>query len=378
MAIAGYVLVLVATAYALAALLCRARTWQGLAAGSPLNKAPRVPITVLKPLCGMEPRLEANLATLCQQSWPCYQIVFGVRDPRDPAITVVRRLAKRYPECEIDLVVDARFYGSNLKVSNLINMMRCARHPWLVVADSDIAAPPDYLEQVSAPLQDARTGIVTCLYHGRALGSFWSQLGALFIDTWFAPGVRVASTFGSSAFGFGATIALRAETLRAIGGFEALRNRLADDFWLGELTRRRGLATVLSPLYVTTDVIEKNFGELWSRERRWMQTIRSINPAGYAFSFVTFTFPMLAAGLCMAPSTLNWSVALVGVCARCALHLQRPAPMLPAPGNMAYAPLRDVLLLLTWLAAFAGSTTRWRRRTVPIDHAARGKPRGSP
>jgi ceramide glucosyltransferase len=373
MTAAGHVLVLAATLYALAALLCRARTWRG-----PAGPAPRLPVTVLKPLCGLEPRLEANLATLFHQSWPRYQIVFGVRDPHDPAIAVVRRLARRYPECDIELVADARFYGSNFKVSNLINMMRAARHPWLVVADSDIAVPPDYLERVTAPLNDPKTGIVTCLYHGRALCSFWSRMGALFIDTWFAPSVRVASACGSSAFGFGATIALRADTLQAIGGFEALRYRLADDFWLGELTRRRGLATVLSPLYVTTDVTENSLAELWSRERRWMQTIRSINPAGYAFSFITFTFPVLAAGLWLAPSALNWTVALVGMSARCALHRQRPAPGLPEPGNMPYAPLRDCLLLVTWLAAFAGSTTRWRRRVVPIDPPAPGKPRESP
>ncbi|GAB3415953.1 bacteriohopanetetrol glucosamine biosynthesis glycosyltransferase HpnI [Massilia agilis] len=357
MATLGSILILVATLYALTALLCRPRTWRGTPA------QPR-PVTVLKPLCGAEPRLEANLALLCEQDWPEYQIVFGVRDPNDPAIDVVRRLARRYPACDIALVVDARTYGTNFKVSNLINMARRARHPWLVIADSDIAVPTDYLAQVTAPLADAHTGIVTCLYRGRAFGGFWSRMGALFIDTWFAPSVRVASAFGSTAFGFGATIALRADTLRAIGGFEALRDRLADDYWLGAFTRELGLATVLSPLCVATDVVEHSFAQLWTRERRWMQTIRSINPAGYAFSFITFTFPMIALGLWLSPG--SWPVALLAGVARCALHLRRPAPRL-----VLYAPLRDCLLLATWCAGFAGATTRWRRQAVPIDAAPR-------
>jgi ceramide glucosyltransferase len=363
MIIAGYVLVCLATLYAWAALLCRARTWRG-----PAPPGPRPPVSVLKPLCGLEPRLAENLSTLFEQDYPDYQIVFGVRYADDPAIEVARRLARRYPQREVALVVDGRLYGSNRKVSNLMNMAPAARHPWLVIADSDIAVTPDYLAQVTAPLADPRVGIVTCLYRGHAVGGFWSRIGAEFIDAWFAPMVRVASACGGSAFGFGATIALRAETLQAIGGLTQLRNRLADDFWLGQLTRERGLRTVLSPHVVTTDVTEDSLADLWSRERRWMQTIRSINPLGYAFTFVTFTFPMLVAGLCLAPTALNAAIALLGAAARCSLPCSQPR---------AYAPLRDGLLLLTWLSGFAGSAARWRRHTIAIDKAApKHQPRG--
>jgi ceramide glucosyltransferase len=370
--VAGTVLTLAAALYAFAALLCRGRT-EAYAAADPVPAL--VPVTVLKPLCGPEPRLEDNLATFCVQHHPCYQLVFGVRDPRDPAIGVVERLARRFPTLDIALVVDPRVHGSNLKVSNLINMMAAARHPWLVLADSDIAVAPDYLERVSRPLADPGVGIVTCLYRARARASarasaqasFWARLGALFIDTWFLPSVRVAGSGGSSAFGFGATIALRAAALREAGGFEALKDRLADDFRLGELTRRRGLRTVLSEVVVCTDVTEDSLPALWSRERRWMQTIRSLNPLGYAFSFITFTLPMLALGLWLAPSAFNWTVALLGAAARLGLHWRRPAPDMPRPGHAAWAPLRDCLLLLEWLSAFAGTTTRWRRHLLQVD-----------
>jgi ceramide glucosyltransferase len=264
-------------------------------------------------------------------------------------------------------VVDPRVRGSNLKVSNLVNMAAAARHPWLVLADSDIAVASDYLERVTAPLADPGVGIVTCLYHGRAQGGFWTRLGCGFIDTWFIPSVRVASSGGSSAFGFGATIALRAATLREVGGFEALQDRLADDFRLGELTRRLRLRTVLSEVMVCTDVTEDSLPALWSRERRWMQTIRSLNPLGYGFSFITFTLPMLALGLWLAPTAFNWTLALLGAAARFGLHWRRPAPDVPPPGHAACAPLRDCLLLLEWLSAFAGSTTRWRRHLLRVD-----------
>jgi len=356
----GTALTLAAALYAIAALLCRGPV-QAFPAVDP------VPVTVLKPLCGPEPRLEDNLATFCIQTHPHYQLVFGVRDPLDPAIAVVERLARRFPTLDMQLVVDPRVHGSNLKVSNLINMMGAARHPWLVLADSDIAVAPDYLERVTAPLADPGVGIVTCLYRGRAQCGFWARLGGGFIDTWFLPSVRVANSVGNTAFGFGATIALRAATLREVGGFAALKDRLADDCRLGELTRRLHLRTVLSEVVVSTDVTEDSLRALWSRERRWMQTIRSLEPLGYGFAFVTFTLPMLALGLWLAPAAFNWAVALLGAAARLGLHWRRPAPGLPLPGHAADAPLRDCLLLLEWLSAYTGSTTRWRQHVLRVD-----------
>lgn len=357
----GYALTGLAAAYAWIALACRARLHRRADA-----VLPRTPVTVFKPLCGAEPRLEANLATLCRQTLPVYQLVFGVRDPDDPAIAVVHRLMRAHPQCNITLVIDQQTHGVNHKVGNLMNMARAARHPWLVIADSDIAVENDYLERVTAPLADAATGVVTCLYRGRAVDGFWSRLGAQFIDTWFLPSVRVASAFGSSAFGFGATLALRADTLQAIGGFAALKNRLADDYRLAELARAQGLATVLSEVCVTTDVTETSLAALFARERRWMQTIRSLNPLGYAFSFVTFTFPVAAIGLLLMPTRINVFIAATAMAARLGLHLRRPAPELPAPGNARYAPLRDALMFITWASAFAGATARWRERTVAI------------
>ncbi|MGA2549256.1 MAG: bacteriohopanetetrol glucosamine biosynthesis glycosyltransferase HpnI [Burkholderiaceae bacterium] len=325
-----------------------------------------LPVTVLKPLCGVDERLEENLEALCVQTHPAYQVVCGVRDPSDAAIGVVMRLKSRYPDRVIDLVVHPGVHGSNLKVSNLINMWPHARHDAIVIADSDIHVAPDYLERVVRPLSDPTVGLVTCLYRGRPAGSMWARVGALFIDTWFLPSVRVAHGFGVRTFGFGATMALRRNTLEELGGLEVLRNRLADDYWLGHFVRGLGQATLLSDVCVTTDVSETRLGELWTRELRWLRTIRSLNPVGFFFTFITYTFPIMAIGLALSPSALNASLAVVAVMARLGLHWRRPAPGLPRAGMMRYAALRDCLLLAGWAYALLGTHVQWRRQILPL------------
>ncbi|MGO4332012.1 bacteriohopanetetrol glucosamine biosynthesis glycosyltransferase HpnI [Cupriavidus sp. 2TAF22] len=316
------------------------------------------PVSVLKPLCGAEPRLFENLATLCQQDYPDYQIVFGVQRPDDPALDVVERLRADYPARAIDVVVDSRIHGTNLKVSNLINLWPSAHHDWLVLADSDIAVGPDYLARVAAPLANPAVGVVTCLYHGNAVAGFWSRIGARFIDDWFAPSVRVAHRGGSRRFSFGATIALRRDALERVGGFAALSNRLADDFWLGELVRRSGLRTVLSDVVVSTDVTETSMRAWWTHELRWMRTIRSLNPVGFAFTFLTFTWPMLLLGCWLSPRPVTLTALLVGALARSVVAHEAGAALL--------APLRDALLLAVWCAAMAGSRVCWRDRWLPL------------
>ncbi|PLP97708.1 bacteriohopanetetrol glucosamine biosynthesis glycosyltransferase HpnI [Cupriavidus pauculus] len=310
------------------------------------------PVSVLKPLCGAEPRLYENLAGLCRQQHPCFQLVFGVCADDDPAIGVVHRLQAEFPDCDIALVVDSRVHGRNPKVSNLINLYRAARHAHLVIADSDIAVPPDYLERLAGPLEDPHVGVVTCLYRGRSVDNFWSRLGAAFIDDWFAPSVRVAHAGGSRRFGFGATLALRRDTLNAIGGFPALANRLADDFWLGELTRQSGWQTVLSEVVVETDVVESSLPALWRHELRWLRTIRSLSAPGFYFMFLTFTWPMLLLGCLLAPLPVVIVIAMAGALARCAAA--------GSPGKALMAPLRDALLLLEWAAALGNGHVHWR------------------
>ncbi len=360
----------VATAYAVVAALALPSA-RGLLARSRGGESGRAaePVSVLKPLCGNEPRLYENLSTFCEQSHPCYQLLFGVSSAADPAIAVVRRLQAAFPERDIVLVVDSRVHGHNLKVSNLINLAARAKHPLIVLADSDIAVARDYLEAVTAPLADSRVGIVTCLYHAKSVGGFWTRVGAQFINEWFAPSVRIAHAGGSRSFGFGATLALRASVLADIGGFDALKDCLADDYWLAEHTRQLGMATVLSELVVDTDVIEPDFRALWLRETRWLRTIRSINPLGFAFLFITFTSPWLAAGALLAAHGGGAMVAAstaLGIAARVLLHARAAREPREFWRDLPLVPLRDALLAAQWFVAAFGSHVVWRGARMPV------------
>jgi ceramide glucosyltransferase len=268
-------------------------------------------------------------------------------------------------------------------VSNLINMMERARYDVIFIADSDIAVEPDYLVKVSAPLNDPTVGVVTCLYRTLCVGGLWPRLGALFINEWFAPSVRVAHTIGSRRFGFGATLAIRRETLEHIGGFAALKNCLADDYWLADHVRALGLRTVLSPVMVATDVIEPTFTTLWQREIRWLRTIRSVNPWGFASLLITFPAPWFLVGAWLAMhfaiasrSSVHWLAALtmsastlLGLAARIALHGRSARHTGTFWRDLPLLPLRDMLLPLQWVAPTVGSHVVWRGARVPVNHA---------
>ncbi|KXU95203.1 glycosyl transferase [Caballeronia megalochromosomata] len=361
-----------------------ALVFPGLRGAASARRGDGVPgaVSVLKPLCGTEPRLYSNLETFCTQTHPSYQLLFGVASASDPAASVVERLARAFPERDIELVIDGTAHGSNRKVANLINLAARAKHGLIVIADSDIAVEPDYLVRVTGPLADAHVGVVTCLYRARRVGGFWSRIGGLFIDEWFAPSVHVANVLGQRRFGFGATLAMRRDTLVKSGGFEAVRDCLADDYWLAERVRALGLRTVLSDVVVATDVTERDLASLWQRETRWLRTIRSINPLGFACLCVTFTTPWLLTSAVLglgfehgtetaqsiADTIVDLSTSL-GISARLVLHWRGARSWRAFWRDLPLIALRDLLMWLQWLAALFGSSVVWRGVRIPLDDA---------
>jgi ceramide glucosyltransferase len=318
------------------------------------------PVTILKPLCGVEPDTYECLRSFCVQDYPHYQVVFGVSDANDPAVPIVQRLQREYPLCDLSLVIERRSHGSNRKVSNLINMMAVGRHDYLVISDSDVRVASDYLGRIVAPLAKAQVGIVTCCYRGVARAGVWSILGSMFINEWFMPSVRVAAMLGFRSFAFGATIAIRRGTLNTIGGFPAVAGQLADDYRLGELTRRLGLITVLSDVEVETMVSEKTVAELIAHELRWRRTIRFLSPSGYGFSFITFGLPITALQLLLAGGAVSALVIFgITVLSNASLHLavdrhrSRRAKLL-------LVPFRDLLHFVLWGWSFATRRVQWR------------------
>ena len=318
-------------------------------------------VTVLKPLCGAEPQLYECLRSFCAQTYPSFQIVFGVRDADDPAVAVVRRLQREYPHRDLELVVDPTEHGSSLKVSNLINMFRAARHGTLVVSDSDVRVPADYLERVVAPLGDLSVGLVTCGYRGVASRGPWSQLLAAFVNGWFMPSVYLGDALGASDFVSGVTIALRRDTLASVGGFEAIADQLADDHRLGELTRARGLATVLSDMTVETKIDERSALELIRHELRWLRTIRAVRPGGYAAAFITFPLPVAVIGTLLASgSDAALTMLAATVLARLLLHFDGSRKGTAALG-LWVIPVSDTLAFILWCWGFLSRHVHWRQ-----------------
>jgi ceramide glucosyltransferase len=363
-----------AAAYTVAAVVAvRARLRSDTCAQG--REAPAV--TVLKPLCGAERGLYECLRSFCDQDHERFQIVFGVSDGADPAVDVVHRLEREFPRIDMTLVVDRRQHGSSRKVSNLMNMLPLARHDHLVISDSDVRVGRDYLSRIVPPLLDPGIGIVTCPYRGVPGRGLWSLLGSLFINDWFIPSVRVAAMAGSRAFAFGVTIALRRDTLASIGGLAAIANQLADDYRLGELTRARGLRTVLSDVVVDTYVTERTFSDLVRHELRWLRTIRAVRPVGYTLSFITFGVPMAFLGCLIALGT--WPAVtflIIAALARLTLHFRVNRPASAMIRELLVLPLRDVLSLALWAWGFVSREVHWRHDRYRVTRDGSVQPLG--
>jgi ceramide glucosyltransferase len=339
------------------------------------------PVTVLKPLCGAEPGLYANLRSFCLQDYARFQIVFGVRDSADPALGVVQRLAAEFPHLSIGVVVNAQQHGANRKVSNLINMLECAHHDVLLISDSDAFVGPDYLATVTAPLQDETTGLVTSLYHSVPAGTRWSRLGAMYVNEWYMPSVLLGRLLGNQEFASGQTLCLRRETLTAIGGLWAIAHHLADDYQLGALVRELGKQIVLSSYVTTARQYDPSLAELIRHETRWMRTIRALRPRSFPLLFITFSLPLAVIGFALSAAQASYSAAglvllLICVYARVALHrLSQPSGHARGSSGLWLLPLRDSLIFWVWCRAFLTSRVTWRGTEFEID--AHGVMRGS-
>jgi ceramide glucosyltransferase len=351
----GYGFALASMAYSLITAFATRKP----ASPAPCNGDRLPPVTILKPLYGAEPETYECLRSFCEQTYRQYQVVFGVCDPQDPAVAVVHRLQREFPGLDLMLTTDRKEHGSNRKVNNLINMMAVARHNYLVVSDSDVKVDRDYLAKLIPPLLDSGVGIVTCGYRGVPRPGIWSLLGAMYINEWFMPSVRVAALMGYRSFAFGATIGIRRDTLAKIGGFSSVANQLADDYRLGELTRQLGLRTVLSEMQVDTLVEDCTAADLVSHELRWRRTIRNLSPYGYLFSIVTLGLPVTALQLLFtqgaAPAAAIFSMTAVS---SALIHFNARRAGTPA-SVLLLVPFRDLLHFGLWIWSFATRRVQW-------------------
>jgi ceramide glucosyltransferase len=363
---------------------------------SPLREAPHdsgadrdlPPITILKPVHGLDVELFENLCSFCEQAYPAFQVVFGVQRRDDPAIQVVRAVMDRYATSrDVAFVVDDRPLEGNPKMANVAKMMKEAKHDLLTISDADMRVGPEYLRAVAAAFGDPSVGAATCLYVGSARGNIVSQLAAMHINDQFLPSVLVALLMQPLAFCFGSTMAVRRSALSEIGGIDGLRAHLADDYMLGALVHAKGYRVALCPYVVRNVMHESSLGSLWHREVRWARVIRSQRPLGYAFSFITFPLPFALLVLLLPSSTaLGAILAAITVALRATLantvrsrcHPERrrgsdpsASPRRssvegqpPTSGSTWLIPARDIIGLAVWAASFFGRSVRWRHQKL--------------
>jgi ceramide glucosyltransferase len=329
----------------------------------PENQLPA--ISILKPLKGIDPQAWESFCSHCEQDYPRFQLIFGVSDPADPALELVRKLQVKYPDLTIELIVCDRILGTNIKVSNLVQMLPSAHHEILLVNDSDIRVPNDYLRNVGAPLADPSIGLVTCLYRGVASPTLGSRLEALGISTDFIPGVLSARLLEKGLhFGLGSTLAFRRRELEAIGGFEALLGYLADDYELGRRIAATGKRVELSAATVTTSLPAYTLRQFFQHQLRWSRTIRAARRWGYAGLLVTFGLPWALLALVAARGAAwAWALLAMTLAARLVIGFGAAVVLLNDPqflSNILFLPLRDLIAPFVWAASFMGNRIHWR------------------
>jgi ceramide glucosyltransferase len=325
-------------------------------------------VSILKPVRGADPGFYDAIRSQAIQDHPQFEILFGIRDPGDPAATEIQRLIQDFPAVPIRLILCTQD-APNGKVGVLMDLAREARHPLLIVSDSDITVPLDYLHDVTAPLADPSIGLVTCLYRAEA-DNLPSRFEALAIATDFAPSTLVAPFVGVSEFGLGSTLAFRRVDLERIGGFAAIADYLADDYQLGRQLHALGLRNLISKVVVSTRLSAESWRAAWRHQLRWARTIRLSRGGGYAGLPVTFaTFWAVAAAI----GGVWWLAALL-LAVRYASAITCGWFVLRSPDVWRYfylVPLRDLWGVAIWGAGLVGDTVEWRGRRLRLDAAGR-------
>jgi ceramide glucosyltransferase len=336
------------------------------------------PLSVLKPIRGLDREAYENFASLCRQDYPEFEILFCAADREDPAVPVIEQLARDFPERPIRLLIGAEPLGVSDKVNKLCRMVREARHEMIIVSDSDVRVEPGFLRAIAAPFRDPKTGGVTCLYRGVTDGSFAADLTALGNSTDFAEGVLVAWLFGGVKFMLGAVMATTKTRLRDIGGFEALVDYFSDDYELGSRIVAGGHRIELSQCPVSIVYPRQNLRDAFRQQVRWNLSVRFSRPWGHLGLIFTQGLAWTALAVCL---THTWLVALGYVLAY--ELLETDAAFSAGARGMKDAlvrrrqwmlALRDAFAFFAWVASFFPQRIHWRgrqfyvrdRRLVPV------------
>jgi ceramide glucosyltransferase len=342
--------------------------WKGAAAA---GKEPSV--SILKPLCGLDRDLRQNLASYCEQDYASFELLVGAEDEDDAGLEVARQVAREHPHTALRIVV-GRASGSNPKLRTIANLARHAKHELLLVSDSDMMVAPGHLKRLVAPLNHPTIGAVTCLYRTTADGTA-GRLEALGFSTEALPRSLVAKMLEGESFGTGAGILAGRQALDDIGGFEAIEDRLADDYLLGKLLGQSGHGVAIAPEVIDHKLETRSFTDLAARQRRWNVCLRTLRPWGYAgLALTQGTLASLLLLLATGGSPVGWAVAGCSLAVRLAAAWFFGARLLDDrtfARNLWLVPLRDLLSTGLWLRSFFGHTVLWRGRRLTVGAGSR-------
>ena len=332
------------------------------------------PISILKPIYGLDPEMYINLKSFCLQNYPKYQIIFGLQDVNDEALPIVKKIIKELNDVDISFIINTERHGTNHKVSNLINMCPSIKYEFMLIADSDMHVNENYLSQVIKPFDDPNTGAITCLYFGSATKKITSMLNTMFINNWFLPSVLISKMIKPIEYCLGATMIVRRSILHKIGGFEALSNHLADDYMLGKLISNIGYKIHLSNCIVKNVVEESSFKNLILHELRWARTLRRVEPYGYALTFLTDSLILsIFAGTSLYVIANSFVLFLFPIFITLIIRVYMYSKTNEVTdsgrvGKIWLIPLRDTLTFFIRILSYAGNSVEWRKNKFAVDH----------
>ena len=326
------------------------------------NPAFAPPITVFKPLKGLDEDLPRNLESFFHQNYPSCELIFGVNDLDDPAIGVVRKLIAKYPESRAKLVIDTRREGLNPKVNNLCNIARHANYDYWVISDSNVRVDSDYLSGIVRCMQDRRVGLITSLIRGVGGERLGARLENLHLNSFIASGVVAVTRLTGIPASIGKSMLLRRDIITRLGGFEAFANCLLEDGLIGRNIRKLGYRTEISMHAVENINHKYSVSDFLSRHGRWALMRRHLNIAHFAMEIFSYPVLFALAAAIVTPSVLTASIASAIVLLKTAVDI---LTVRAVGGDISLAsipllPAKDLLLSAVWARTFFTNRVTWR------------------
>ncbi|HEX8891968.1 MAG TPA: glycosyltransferase [Terriglobales bacterium] len=328
------------------------------------------PVSILKPVRGLDPDAYENFISFCRQDYPVYEIVFCVGDRSDPVLPVIEKVIADFPQQDIRVLYGSGREATNDKVAKLARLAKEAKYEILVINDSDVRAEPEYLRTIVAPLADPKVGAVTCFYVPTDETTIVQKLQTIGMYSDFYPGIVVAWQLDGVKFALGPTIATSRARLAEFGGYEMIENRPADDLLVGRLIAEQGHEVKLLPYSVLTVADFQSLRDLFLKRLRWIVVMRHMRPWGHLGLIFTWGLPWSVFAAAISPSALVAGGFLAAYLAvRIAMTLQVASAGLKqrVPWQaLALIPLWDAMAFVIWLASFTRSSIRWRDRDYYI------------